>query len=70
MRHVALMLMLVASCSTAPTGGGNTCIEAKLKEGDPMRNADTGRIGVVRHIYGPSPKCMVASHPNLADVEY
>lgn len=62
-----LIALLVAGCA-APQG--NTCIQAGYFVGDRIKQLDTGKVGVVTARYGESPRCAVASHPILADVEY
>lgn len=49
---------------------GNTCIQAGYFEGDRIKHAESGRIGIVKKRYGESPRCAQATYPILADVEY
>lgn len=62
-----LLVLLLAGCASP----GNTCIATSQKVGDLIMNANSGKHGVVTHIYGTDAKrCPFLTQPVIADVKY
>lgn len=73
MRYL-IVLAALAGCASNPAVQ-QTCIDARSVLGSKIKTADTGKIGVVTKIYGPTVACKDAekdgvAFPIMADVEY